>query len=90
MGVSVLWLMPAIAFVLLCAVAVVGLKHLMTELRAAGEALDVAKRAAKSVREDLRRTRAALDALDLPDLRKQAGLRTARWIARWAIRRFLP
>lgn len=88
--VSMMWLLPVVAFGLLAAVSVVMMRRLVIELRATAQSLASISDAVTSVRTDLVRARDAIDSLDLPSLRQVAGERALGMVLRWAARRVLP
>ena len=88
--VGLIWLLPAVVFAVLVAVATLLIRRLVVEMRAIAASLDAVSDAVATVRADLVRARDAIDSLDVPSLRRVAGERTLGIALRWAARRVLP
>ncbi len=88
--VGLIWLLPAVVFAVLVAVATLLIRRLVVEMRAIAASLDAVSDAVATVRADLVRARDAIDSLDVPSLRRVAGERALGIALRWAARRVLP
>ncbi|WP_428119587.1 hypothetical protein [Candidatus Poriferisodalis sp.] len=87
---SVIWLLPAIAFGVLAIVSALLIRRLCAELRATERALNGVIEATASVRDDVERARTAIDQLDVPSLRQVTVERALGMSVRWVARRILP
>ncbi|WP_419841428.1 hypothetical protein [Candidatus Poriferisodalis sp.] len=85
-----IWWLPVSALGLLAVVSVVLIRRLTAELRAATRRAASVADAASAVHADVVRTRAAIDSLELPSVRRVAAHRALGWATRWAVRRMLP